>query len=241
MVKALTKNRRLAAVQTPPLWPLDGAIQKLSRPEGVEVKFRLETFGRGQPVITTGRSVTAAKQKVYIEVETKQADRSALMKIICDGETFYRVESIAGKHSLLQYSLNDLQTALARLATTEAERVAKEDVEKEQQGRHGFEGVAAMVKDLRARMDFAAPQVTTATVNGKTIGVKIVEGQWSKDVLDILVPSRKSNDPKQPDPRELWNNAKPSSTSLAWHASISTRQQATCSASKWWGPRKTGA
>jgi hypothetical protein len=171
----------------------------------VEVLFRLETLGRTQPVITTGRSVTAGKQKVYIEVETKQADRGALMKMICDGETFYRIESLAGKNSLLTYGLADLKSALERLATTEAERVAKEDVEKEQQGRHGFEGVAAMVKDLRTRMDFAAPQVTTATVNGKTHGVKIVQGEWSKDVLDILIPSRKSDYPQQPDPRELWN------------------------------------
>lgn len=184
---------------------LDAAIQKLSRPEGVDVRFRLEVFGRTEPVVTTGRAVTAANRRVSIEMEARQVARTAKVRLLCDGEHFYRIESVGGKNSLLSYGVKELQESLERLATTEAERVAKEDVERIMQGRHGFEGAAALVRDLRGRMDFDVPQVTTATVNGKLVGVKLVQGQWSKEVLDIIAPTTKP-DPNSPVPRELWND-----------------------------------
>jgi hypothetical protein len=184
---------------------IDGAIQKLTRPEGVDVRYRLEVFGRTQPAVTTGRAVTASNKRVYVELETRQVARSARMKMICDGETFHRIESVDGKNNISSYEVKALQEALDRLATTESERVAKEDVEREQQGRHAFEGLAAMIKDLKTRMIFEAPAQTTAQVSGKTVGVKIVQGTWNKEVLDLIAPVKKGDDPNAPDARAMWN------------------------------------
>jgi len=183
---------------------LDAAIQKLSRPEGVDVRFRIEVFSRGEPVFTTGRSVTAPNKKVAIDLEARQVARTANSRMLCDGTRFYRIESLGDRHSLMTYTVKELQDSLDRLVTSEAERVAKEDVERLLQGRHGFEGVAAFVRDLRARMDFDAPQVTNTTINGKAAGVKLVEGHWSKDVLDFIAPPTKQ-DPNGPIPREMWD------------------------------------
>lgn len=185
---------------------LDTNLKTLTRSEGVEVRFQQTILGRGQPAVINGLSVTADQKRARVELNYKQVERTAHLKLLCDGTTFYRLELIDDQNSLITYSLKELQEALDHLATNETERVAKEDVEKEQQGMHGFEGVAALVKDLKVRMTFGEPVATTIDLPGKPKHpVKVIEGRWTNEVLDMIAPPKKSNDPNQQDQRYLWN------------------------------------
>ncbi len=185
---------------------LDQAIKLLTKPEGVDVRFVQTIISRSQPVTVTGRSVTASGKRAYVELQYQQVKRQATLKHICDGETFYRLEKLPDTNQLLTYSMKDLQATLDSLASNEAERVAKEDVEKQQQGFHGFEGIAAQFKDLSRRMYFTAPVNTTLDLPGKPkLAVKMIEGQWTPATVDAIAPVKKSSDPKAQDYRYLWN------------------------------------
>lgn len=185
---------------------LEQAIKLLTKPEGVDVRFVQTIISRSQPVTVTGRSVTASGKRAYVELQYQQVKRQATLKHICDGETFYRLEKLPDTNQLLTYSMKDLQATLDSLASNEAERVAKEDVEKQQQGFHGFEGIAAQFKDLSRRMYFAAPVNTTLDLPGKPkLSVKMIEGQWTPATVDAIAPVKKSSDPKAQDYRYLWN------------------------------------
>ena len=119
---------------------LDSNVKALTRPEGVEVKFTQAIGNRKEGAKFTGRVVTASNNRTLVEVDFKQVGRSGAVKLVCDGTTFHRFESLPELKQRVSYTLKDLQEALDKLATSEAERVAKLDVEKEQQGVHGFAG-----------------------------------------------------------------------------------------------------
>lgn len=185
---------------------LDASIKQLSRPEGVEVKYTQTIGNRPDSATITGRSITAANKRMLTELQLKQVGRTASVRMMCDGTTFHRIESLPGLQQRVSYTLKELQDALDKLATNEAERVAKEDVEKEQQGEHSFEGVSAMVKDLKARMFFGPPLNTKIEVPGKgSVNVKVLDGRWRPEVLDAIAPVKKGDDVKQLDYRFLWN------------------------------------
>ncbi len=185
---------------------LDGAIKELTRPEGVDVRFHQEVFAPTQPVIVVGRSVTAPGKRVRIETEFKQVARSTKVKLLCDGTNFHRIESLFGQNSITTYTLKELQDEMEKLATTETEKVVKEDLEKEQQGMHGFEGVSALVKGLKTRMLYGEPKAATIDIaQKKAVAVQVIEGQWTKAVIDIIAPVKKGNDPNEQDQRYLWN------------------------------------
>lgn len=185
---------------------LDQAIKILTKPEGVDARFVQTIISRSQPVTITGRSVTASGNRSYVELNYQQVKRQATLKHLCDGETFYRLESLPDTKQMLTYSMKALQDTLNSLASNEAERVAKEDVEKQQQGFHGFEGIAAQFKDLSRRMYFTAPVNTTLDLPGKPKqAVKMIEGQWTPATVDAVAPVKKTSDPKAQDYRYLWN------------------------------------
>jgi outer membrane lipoprotein-sorting protein len=185
---------------------LDAAIKALTKPEGVDVQFVQTILSRTQPVTMTGRSVSAAGRKSFVELNYQQVKRQASLKLLCDGETFHRLEKLPEANSRITYSMKELQEALDKLASNEAERVAKEDVEKQQQGIHGFEGIAAQLKDLSKRMFFTAPTETTLEIAGKgKQAVKMIEGTWTPAMLDLFAPNKKTSDPNQQDYRYLYN------------------------------------
>lgn len=185
---------------------LDASLKAMTRRDGVDIQFQQTIFGRSQPVVISGQSLTADSKRTRVELRFKQVERQAQVKLLCDGTTFYRIESVGPDQQIISYTLKDLQDALDKLATNETERVAKEDMEKEQQGMHGFDGIAAMVKDLKSRMNFSEPKPGTMTLTGKPdVAVKIIEGHWTNVVLDMLAPPKQGNDPNQQDRRYLWN------------------------------------
>ena len=111
-----------------------------------------------------------------------------------------------GSNTLVSYSLNELQTVLDKLASSETERVAKEDVEQIQVGMHGFEGISAMISDLKRRMNFGDPTAGTIDLQGKPKqAVKIIEGRWNNDALELIALTKKTDDANQQDRRYLWN------------------------------------
>ena len=188
---------------------LDSNIKALTRPEGVEVKFTQAVGNRKEGAKFAGRVVTASNNRTLVEVDFKQVGRTGAVKLVCDGTTFHRFESLPELKQRVSYTLKDLQEALDKLATSEAERVAKLDVEKEQQGVHGFAGVSAMVKDLKSHMFFGQPLMTKLELPGKgAVDVKVIEGRWTPEVLETIAPVKKGNDPNQPDQRYLWNEKK---------------------------------
>jgi hypothetical protein len=171
---------------------LDAAIKTLTKPEGVDVKFVQTIFNRSQPATITGRSVTAPGKRSLVELDYQQMKRQAKLKVLCDGDTFYRLTALPESNQLMTYKMKDLQEALDKLASNEAERVAKEDVEKHQQGLHGFDGIAAQLKDLSKRMFFSAPVETTLELPGKPKqNVKMIEGQWTPVMVDMIAPTRR--------------------------------------------------
>ncbi|HMO37361.1 MAG TPA: hypothetical protein PKA06_15085 [Gemmatales bacterium] len=185
---------------------LQSAIATLTRPEGVDVTFVQTIYGRTQPVVITGRSLTAAGKRSLVELHYQQNQRQATCKLYCDGENFHRVEQILGTTLRITYSMKELQEVLDKLASNEAERVAKEDVEKQQAGQHGFEGIAAQLKDLQRNMIFTAPVEVTLDLPGKPAQfLKKIEGQWNPATLEAFAPTKKSSDPRQQDFRYLWN------------------------------------
>lgn len=185
---------------------LDDTIKTLTRPEGVDVQFHQTLFGLSEPATITGKSITAADKRVHIDLKFKQLQRESQLKLLSDGVMFYRLESILDNKTMTSYSIKELQTALDQLATSEAERVAKADVEKDQQGMHGFEGISAMISDLKRKMIFGEPTAASIDLPGKNKqAVKVIEGQWSSETLELIAPNKKTSDPKQQDQRYLWN------------------------------------
>lgn len=184
---------------------LDNNIKLFTRPEGIEVDYQQIVLGRSQNAVINGRSITADKRKVHIDLEYKQVGRTARLKLLCDGNTFYRLETLPEQSTMVSYTLQELQTALDQLATNETERVARDDVEKEQTGIHGFAGISAALSDLKKRMIFSEPKATTLEVPGKDkLNVNMIEGQWTNEVLDIIAPTKKGTSPNQQDQRYLW-------------------------------------
>jgi len=185
---------------------IDAAIKSLTRPEGVAVQFQQTLFGRSEPATITGKAITAADKRVHFDLKFKQLQRQSQLKLLSDGVTFYRLESIPGSNTMTSYPLAELQSALNKLATSETERVAKEDVEREQLGMHGFEGISAMLSDLKKRMIFGEPVATTIDLPGKPKqAAKVIEGRWNSEVLEMIAPTKKTNDQNQQDQRYLWN------------------------------------
>jgi hypothetical protein len=185
---------------------LDASIKQLTRPEGVEVKFTQTVGDRKDAAVITGRSIIAANKRMLTELQFKQVGRRGQVRMMCDGVTFHRIESLPDAQQRVSYTLKQLQDALDKLATNEAERVAKEDVEKEQQGVHGFDGVAAMLKDLKQRMFFGPPLNTRIDVPGQgSVEVKVLDGRWRPEVVEAIAPAKKGDDPNQIDRRYLWN------------------------------------
>lgn len=185
---------------------LDAAIAALSRPQGVEVAFVQTVHGRSLPATISGRSITADKQRAHIELNFQQVGRHAGLKLLCDGVTFYRLESFSNEPKMITYTMQELRQVLDSLATNETERVAKEDVEKAQQGVHGFGGLSAMIIDLKKKMVFSDPVADKLDLPGKpATAVKVIEGKWSNEVLDLIAPPKQGSDPNQQDRRYLWN------------------------------------
>jgi hypothetical protein len=185
---------------------LNKAIQALSRPEGVEVHFRHELIGQTEPLIAVGRSITAANNHVFVELNVQQVRRTAQLKLYSDGSHFHRVETIDPAHMITSYPLKEMNEALDRLAVSETERIAREDVEKELRGVHGLDGLAAMVKDLKQRAVFTQPKSATIDLgNKKGVAVQVIEGRWNKETLDALAPPKSGDNPAQRDLRYLWN------------------------------------
>ncbi|HQR07580.1 MAG TPA: hypothetical protein PLN21_12200 [Gemmatales bacterium] len=185
---------------------LDATIKSLTRPEGVEVQFHQTVFGNSDPATLTGTSITAAGKKVYFDLKYQQVKRQAQLKLLCDGETFHRLESISDNNTIISYPVQELQDVMKKLATSETERVAMEDVEKTQLGLHGFEGISAMISDLKRRMIFGEPTSATIDLPGKPRqAVKVIEGRWNSDALEQIAPTKKTNAQNQQDQRYLWN------------------------------------
>ncbi|MFT3880841.1 MAG: hypothetical protein QM703_14415 [Gemmatales bacterium] len=185
---------------------LDAAIKSLTRPEGVEVRFRQTIFGKSEPATFTGQSITAAGKRVYFDLKFRQLERHAQLKLLCDGETFHRLESLPDSNTITSYSIQELQDVIKKLATSETERVAMADLEKTQLGLHGFEGISAMITDLKTRMIFGEPAAATIDLPGKPKqSVKVIEGRWNNDTLEMIAPTKKTNAPNQQDQRYLWN------------------------------------
>lgn len=203
--------------QTPPQPPvttsapaahalLDASIKSLTRPEGVEVRFQQTVYGASEPATLTGKSITAAGKKVHFDLKYQQVQRQAQLKLLCDGETFHRLESISDSNTIISYPIQELQNAMKKLATSETERVAMEDVEKTQLGLHGFEGISAMISDLKKRMIFGEPTAATIDLPGKPRqSVKVIEGRWNSEALEQIAPTKKTNAQNQQDQRYLWN------------------------------------
>lgn len=185
---------------------LDASIKSLTRPEGVEVRFKQTAFGNSEPATLTGKSITAAGRKVHFDLQYQQVQRHAQLKLLSDGVTFHRLETIAGNNNIISYPLQELQDVMKKLATSETERVAMEDVEKTQLGLHGFEGISAMIIDLKRRMNFGDPTAATIDLPGKPAqAVKVIEGRWNNDALEMIAPTKKTNAQNQQDQRYLWN------------------------------------
>ncbi len=185
---------------------IDASIKSLTRSEGVDVQFQQTLFGISEPATMTGRSITAANKRVHIDLKFKQIRRESGLKLLSDGVTFYRLETIPDNNTMVTYSLQELQTVLDKLATSETERVAKEDVEKDQLGLHGFEGISAMISDLKRHMIFGEPSATTIDLPGKPKqAVKVIEGRWNAETLEKIAPTKKTSDSNQQDQRYLWN------------------------------------
>ena len=197
-----------AATTTSPgaLALIDASIKSLTRPEGVDVRFQQTFHGLSEPATITGRSITAANKRVHIDLKFKQVQREFGLKMLSDGVTFYRLETTPGNNTMVTYSLQELQAVLDKLVTSETERVAKEDLEKDQLGMHGFEGISAMISDLKRHMVFGEPSVATIDLPGKPKqAVKVIEGRWNADTLEKIAPTKKTSDPNQQDQRYLWN------------------------------------
>ena len=196
------------AVSTPAATALlDGAIAVLTRPQGVDVRFVQTIHTRPLPATLTGRSVTADKQRVHVELNYQQVGRKATLKLLCDGITFYRLDILPGETKMQTYKIQDMRQTLDALATNEVERLARGDVEKELQGIHGFAGLSAMVIDLKKRMNFVGPVDAKLDLPGKPgASVKLIEGKWTKEVIDVIAPPKIGNDPNQKDLRFLWND-----------------------------------
>lgn len=203
--------------QTPPQPPvvasapaalalLDANIKALTRPEGVEVKFQQTLFGSSEPATLTGTSITAAGKKVHFDLKYQQVHRKAELKLLSDGVTFHRLETLPENSTITSYTIQELQDVMKKLATSETERVAMEDVEKTQLGLHGFEGISAMISDLKRRMIFGEPLAATIDLPGKPKqAVKVIEGRWNNEALEMIAPTKKTNATNQQDPRYLWN------------------------------------
>lgn len=185
---------------------LNAAIKLLTRPEGVEVHFRQTVFGISEPAILSGKSITAEGKKIHFDLKYQQVQRQSQLKLLSDGETFHRLESISGSNTIISYSLHELQNVMKKLATSETERIAMEDVEKTQLGLHGFEGISAMISDLKNRMIFSDPVAATIDLPGKPQqAVKVIEGRWNQDTLEQIAPTKKTSAQNQQDQRYLWN------------------------------------
>lgn len=185
---------------------LDASIKSLTRSEGVEVQFQQTVYGTSEPATLTGKSITAAGKKVYFDLKYQQVQRQAHLKLLCDGETFHRLESISDSNTIISYAIEELQSVMKKLATSETERVAMEDVEKTQLGLHGFEGISAMISDLKRRMIFGEPIAATIDLPGKPKqAVKVIEGRWNNDALELIAPTKKTSAQNQQDQRYLWN------------------------------------
>lgn len=216
---AQTPPGAVATASTPAALALiDASIKSLNRPDGVDVQFQQTFFGHSEPATMTGRSITAANKRVYLDLKFKQMHRDSELKLLSDGVTFYRLtltpnsspgvpgEGGMDNATMVTYSLQELQAVLDKLATSETERVAKEDVEKDQMGLHGFEGISAMISDLKRHMNFGEPSATIIDLPGKPRqAVKVIEGRWNAETLEKIAPTKKTSDPNQQDQRYLWN------------------------------------
>jgi hypothetical protein len=186
---------------------LDNAIKTFSRPEGIDVQFHQEILGPTEPVIIEGRVVTAANDHLMADLEFRQVHRAARLKMYCDGNLFHRIEVINDHRAITSYPLKELRDVLDRLAVSETERVVREDVEKEQRGIHGLDGVAALLRDVKERTIFGEPKAGTLDLlQKKGVSVKIIEGGWNKETINAIAPPKVGDNPNQPDPSYLWND-----------------------------------
>jgi hypothetical protein len=185
---------------------LDNALKTFTRPDGVDVQFHQEILGPSEPVIVHGRIVTAANDHVFAALEFHQVRRSAQLKMYCDGNMFHRIEVINEHRAITSYPLTELRGVLDRLAVSETERVVREDVEKEQRGIHGLDGLAALLRDVKQRAILGEPKAGTLDLpQKKGTPVKIVEGGWNKETIDAIAPPKIGDNPTQRDMRFLWN------------------------------------
>lgn len=185
---------------------LDNAIKTLSRPEGIDVQFHQEILGQSESVLIDGHVITAANDHVMADLQFHQVHRTAHLKMYCDGKMFHRIEVINQHQTITSYPLKDLHDVLDRLAVSETERVVKEDVEKEQRGIHGLDGLAALLRDVKQRTIFAEPKVATLDLaQKKGMAVKVIEGSWNKETIDAIAPPKIGDSSTQRDMRYLWN------------------------------------
>jgi hypothetical protein len=194
------------------------------------------------PWQATGKFILVpGKYKVRYELETKVGGARGLFKVICDGDTVYRVMENAGQHAVQHYKL---QTLLESRKAFDPLQIDKEKVaafERDDDGDHGFLGILPILRDLQANMRF---QKMETTVLPGDRPVYLLEGEWTKAYLDKLAPERKppegrAGQPAPPNPAELWAKRQPPFVLVPRSCKVYLRRDSLWPVRiDWYGPEK---
>jgi hypothetical protein len=197
--------------RTPAEQLLDAAIAKTGSLSAFDATFSHTVLSRGTKVKTNGRFALAPGRKVLYEFHVQVADGTGMRKLLCDGQTIYRVLQVGDDRTVTKYDLESLDAARDSVKDGgDLDPAQAQEVLDDLASEHGFAGVSSLLRDFRKRLTFTQLESTVLTrADGKSWPVYVLEGEWSKETMKLIAPPKQSTDPNAKDPEKLWKDRGP--------------------------------
>jgi hypothetical protein len=186
---------------------LDQALHNLRQMEWLEAAIRKRMTWPGVAFEAAGRCAIArqpgqAVRSLY-EVKVNLGPTEALVKVISDGETLWRVEKLGEHHLVFRYPQAELDRVLKE---NQRDDIDHAQMVEQITGEHGLTAMQPALKDLRDRIEFKRVEATTLADIGP---VYLLEGVWNKVTQERIAPDTPANDPKGRTHAQLWTDRDP--------------------------------
>jgi hypothetical protein len=170
-----------------------------------EARFSQVTMTDDLAATMSGVYVIGAGRRVRFELNVQRGKIAGSLKIICDGQQLWRFERTALLNTFEVYPLATFDEEISNLTIekqTALEEKMLSQLRRDLQAEHGLLGLTPPLEDLLQQIRWLAPQ-RLKRPDGRDVWE--LTGEWNQAFRDQLLPTKKGNDPKEPDLQELWD------------------------------------